>query len=108
MQKLLMVVSLALSLILTGCASSTTPSPIVTDQCKVVAAAPVSPPNSNLKLPKSTPIKYTASQLKNGVSRSEIVANQSANNKLWAQDRLKLDGLQAYIQKLQDANVIGK
>lgn len=93
---------------MTGCASSTIPSPIVTDQCKVVAAQPVSPPSADLKLPKSTPIKYTNNQIKNGITRSEIVANQSANNKLWAIDRVKLDGLQKYIQKLQDANVIGK
>lgn len=108
MQKLLMVVGLALSLVLTGCASSTTPSPIVTDQCKVVATEQVKGPDSTLMQSKSTPIKYTDSQLKNGVSRSEIVSNQSANNKLWASDQIKIVGLQAYIKSLQDSNIIGK
>ena len=41
----------------------------------------------------STPILYTEKQLANGVSRSEVVNNQTSNNVLWDQDRSKLIAL---------------
>ncbi len=83
-------------------------SPIVIDQCKVVATAPVSGPPDSLMEAKSTPVKYTDSQIKNGVSTSEVVANQSDNNKLWAEDRTKVDGLQEYVHTLQEKGIVAK
>jgi len=51
---------------------------------------------------------YTKSQIAKGVSRSEVVDNQTANNALWEKDRQKLIALQAYIKTLQDAGIISK
>jgi len=83
-------------------------SPIVIDQCKVVATAPVSGPSASLMEAKSIPVRYTASQIKNGANTSEVVANQSENNKLWANDRAKVDGLQEYVHTLQDKGIVAK
>lgn len=54
----------------------------------------------------STPILYTEKQLASGVSRSEVVNNQTSNNVLWDQDRSKLIALQDYIKTLQAKGII--
>lgn len=54
----------------------------------------------------STPILYTKKQLTSGVSRSEVVDNQTSNNALWDQDRSKLIALQDYIKTLQAKGII--
>lgn len=94
---------------ITGCTSSTNHSqPILIDQCKPIAKESIaSPDNSNLEAP-TTPVVYTKSQIAKGVSRSEVVDNQTANNALWEKDRQKLIALQAYIKTLQDVGIISK
>lgn len=54
------------------------------------------------------PVLYTEAQLAKGVSRSEVVNNQTSNNALWEQDRAKLIILQDYIKILQDKGIISK
>ena len=91
-----------------GCASSTKVSPIVTEQCKVVATEVITSPDQSDLDTISTPILYTESQIKNGVSVSDVVKNQAANNALWEEDRSKLKNLQEYIKILKDKNIISK
>lgn len=108
MRNLTKVLVLVSVLLVTGCASSMKASPLVIDQCKVVATAPVAGPPDKLMQPKSIPIKYTDSQLKNGATPGEVVANQTDNNKLWADDRVKVDGLQEYVHTLQEKGIVAK
>lgn len=107
MRKLLLAVCLALPLVITGCSSSTTASqPILVDQCKAIATEQIKAPEAADMVQPSTPILYTENQLANGVSRSEVVDNQSSNNALWDQDRSKLIALQDYIKTLQAKGII--
>lgn len=94
---------------ITGCTSSTNHSqPILIDQCKAIAKETIASPNqSNLQAPE-TPVVYTQTQVAKGVSRSEVVENQTRNNALWEKDRQKLVALQVYIKTLQDAGIISK
>ncbi|WNL63186.1 hypothetical protein [Citrobacter phage Tr1] len=94
---------------MTGCSSSTSPSqPILIEQCKAVASENVQGVDkADLEKP-STPILYTEEQLAKGVSRSEVVSNQTANNALWDKDRQKLLSLQEYVRTLQDSGIISK
>lgn len=91
-----------------GCASSTKVSPIVNEQCKVVAKDNVVSPDQSDLDSISTPILYTDSQIKNGVSVSDVVKNQTLNNALWEKDRARLKTLQEYIKLLKDKNIISK
>jgi len=94
---------------MTGCASSTTASqPILIDQCKAVATEQIKAPDAVDMEKPSNPIPYTDTQIAKGVSRSEVVNNQSANNILWSEDRAKLNNLQSYIKTLQDSETISK
>ena len=107
MRKLLLALCLALPLAITGCSSSTTASqPILLDQCKAVATEQIKAPEAADMAQPSTPILYTEKQLANGVSRSEVVNNQTSNNVLWDQDRSKLIALQDYIKTLQAKGII--
>lgn len=54
----------------------------------------------------STPIPYTDEQVERGVTRSEVVNNQAANNILWTKDRVKLYNLQNYIKTLMINDII--
>lgn len=94
---------------MTGCTSSTNHSqPVLIDECKAIAKDEIaSPDKSNLESPE-TPVVYTQTQITKGVSRSEVVDNQTKNNALWEKDRQKLMALQAYIKTLQDAGIISK
>lgn len=65
-------------------------------------------PDAADMLPANDPVHYTDKQVANGVNRSEVVTNQTKNNALWEQDRLKLSGLQAYIKTLQEKGIIAK
>lgn len=76
------------------------------DQCKAVATEQIKAPDADDMGQPSTPILYTEKQLANGVSRSEVVENQSANNVLWEKDRIKLNSLQEYIKTLQAKGII--
>lgn len=92
---------------MTGCSSSTTASrPVLIDECKAVATEQVKAPDAiDMELP-SNPIPYTQKQVQSGVSRSEVVDNQTANNALWEKDRAKLTALQDYIKTLQGKGII--
>lgn len=56
----------------------------------------------------SEPVLYTDEQIRLGVNRVEVVANQTSNNALWDQDRAKLVGLQNYLRALQSEGIISK
>lgn len=91
-----------------GCASSTKVSPIVTEQCKVVATEDIKSPDQSDLDTISTPILYTDSQIRHGVSVSDVVKNQTLNNALWENDRNRLKTLQDYIKLLKNKNIISK
>ncbi|QHR65010.1 hypothetical protein JR326_gp265 [Escherichia phage ukendt] len=93
---------------MTGCSSSTKVSPVLIDECKAVAIEKVKGPDSDLMDKVSTPVPYTKNQIAKGVSRSEVVNNQTQNNALWEQDRRKVLGLQAYIKTLQEKGIIAE
>lgn len=76
------------------------------DQCKAVATEQIKAPDSIDMETPSNPIPYTQNQVERGVSRSEVVDNQTANNALWEQDRAKLMALQDYIKTLQGKGII--
>lgn len=76
------------------------------DQCKAVATEQIKAPEAADMSQPSTPILYTKKQLTSGVSRSEVVDNQTSNNALWDQDRSKLIALQDYIKTLQAKGII--
>lgn len=79
---------------------------MLVDQCKAIATEQIKSPQASDMEQPSTPIIYTEKQLANGVSRSEVVNNQTSNNILWSQDRNKLLSLQAFIRILQQQGVI--
>ena len=92
-----------------GCGSSTKVSrPILIDECKATAKQDIKSPDSMDLNNISTPVPYTDSQIKKGVTRTEVVNNQTSNNILWEQDRNRLINLQNYIKTLQEKGVISK
>lgn len=93
----------------TGCGSLTKVSqPVLIEQCKAVAKELPEKPNDNDMLDPNMPVRYTQEQVAKGVSRTEVVDNQSTNNILWAKDRIKLKNLQEYIRVLQQGGIISK
>lgn len=88
---------------MTGCTSSTKVSQI-NPQCKEVAIQTISPPPDFAMMDISTPIKYTSSK----ITAEDVLRNQTQNNYLWGQDRLKLKELQGYIKALQNGEEIGR
>lgn len=107
MRKHLLALCLVLALMMTGCASSTTASqPLLIEQCKAVATQQIKAPDSVSMEKPSTPVLYTPNQIKKGVTRSEVVDNQTLNNALWEKDRIKLISLQNYIKTLQSEGII--
>lgn len=73
-----------------------------------MAREPIKAPDSDLMSEMSTPVPYTDQQLLKGISRSEVVDNQTENNSLWDEDRYKLQGLQKYIRTLQSRGIISE
>ena len=91
-------------LMMTGCASSIKVSPSDIQQCKAVAVQKISPPSDFSLSALSSPVKYSSGN----ITRMDIIRNQTQNNYLWGQDRLKLKELQEYIKTLEDKGEIGR
>ena len=89
---------------MTGCASSIKVSPSDVSQCKAVAEQKVNPPSDFSLSSMSSPVKYT----KGNITKLDIIRNQTENNYLWSQDRLKLKELQEYIKVMEENGEIGR
>lgn len=95
---------------MTACASSTIPSPVlkVSENCKVVAKdLPAAPDKTAMESPTEA-TKFTASQLKNGVGPVALTTILVPNNQIAQTNVNNLVYLQDYITKLQNSGVISK